>query len=888
MLSIICEAVFKGESGEFSKSKSYSNLITNSHVESLHASTFFTSFIQKLNDIENLETDEAKKSVETLVADHMYLHKDDEAEKYDLVCLAISSLQCFVQANWLGPLPEQVSNLPMHLQKNDPTDLPKKMFFLRDFFNNEDYEVFQEKLRTTLTSNGEYVKTIVKCIHFLLFAKVVLVDCASQFQAIPFINWWSLRVIYLYQQLFDERTQTLSDQALGLISDLSEYFNESAKEKYEFLKAYDSEVLRFATIIFRLEASNVYYLNYNWTKAQEEFSKALRTSDISFELTGIRGKRTKFQQSDLAQLMLKVNDTNAKTEHLGIENNFQQWTHFNKELTKSSLPKNIALNDDTLLDKVKITNSDDEKLLEGGRHWSQLEYCVLYGFIFDFRKNSSLTELTHVELIPFIEYILTNSVNWCVHVVSMLMRTKLEAPSGRRMERSLMQLETLIENYYTKATDKASASNRHQFFYTISFPPSWVANKDMADYYKKLGLFNSALEIFTKLQMYSEVIECYQALDKKDQAETMIRERLAVKETPDLYCSLGEVTAEIKHFEKAIELSKGKSARGYRMLAKYQFSRQQYLESITNFEKSLLINPMQYNAWFMLGSASFRSDQWEIAIKAFRRCTHLEPDSHETWNNLAASYIKSNDKNKAHAVFQEALKYSYDNVKIWENFLWTSTDCCYFEDVVRAYNRLIDLKEKYMDDEVLRALKVGVETKMKDPNGTCIHSYKKSVLKLFGRIASSSPNNWKFYWYYAEIILQFGITNEIDFETIEITPENADKALNLFYKSFRLIYNAPNWDVSVETCDEILTVASQLITKCLEYGKNVPSMSDIYCSLNLTIKALVTKLKKKYSVDKNNNEDSKYEKLLYLTDVNEKFVQLQEEHEKFKMQLLRS
>ncbi len=76
-------------------------------------------------------------------------------------------------------------------------------------------------------------------------------------------------------------------------------------------------------------------------------------------------------------------------------------------------------------------------------------------------------------------------------------------------------------------------------------------------------------------------------------AEELIKKRLAIKETPELYCSLGEVTNDIQYFQKAIELSKGRSAKGYRMLAKHQFARQQYTESIENFEKSLEINRMQ-------------------------------------------------------------------------------------------------------------------------------------------------------------------------------------------------------------------------------------------------------------------------------------------------------
>jgi len=451
-----------------------------------------------------------------------------------------------------------------------------------------------------------------------------------------------------------------------------------------------------------------------------------------------------------------------------------------------------------------------------------------------------------------------------------------------------MQLEILLEHYHTKNIKIAGAKERFQFFYAIMFPSIWLLSKEMAAYYMKLGLINSALEIYLRLQMWSDVIKCYQTLDKLDQAESMIRERLDIKETPDLYCSLGEVTNEVEYFEKAIELSKGKSANAFRMLAKHKFARQEYAEAIVNFEKSLFINPMQYNSWFMLGSAAFRSDDWKTAVKAFRKCTHLEPDSHETWNNLAASYIKLNEKNKAHAVFQEALKYDYDNGKIWENFLWTSTDCCYFEDVIKAYNRLIDLKEKYVDTEVLRALKVSVEKKMKDPNDVSIYMFKKSLLKLFGRITSITLTNWKIFWYYAEIVLQFGMVNEKDMSPIELSKENAEKSLNMFYKAFRVLYNTPTWDVSVESCDEILSVSIETLNKCVRYGKKVDSLSDVYCSLNMTIKSLIKKLKAKYSVDGNNNSasgESKYERLLYMTEVNDKFVELQEEHENFRREL---
>ena len=38
----------------------------------------------------------------------------------------------------------------------------------------------------------------------------------------------------------------------------------------------------------------------------------------------------------------------------------------------------MALNDDTLLERVKLTNPEDEKLIDDGKGLSQLEQTVLF------------------------------------------------------------------------------------------------------------------------------------------------------------------------------------------------------------------------------------------------------------------------------------------------------------------------------------------------------------------------------------------------------------------------------------------------------------------------------------------------------------------------------
>jgi len=62
--------------------------------------------------------------------------------------------------------------------------------------------------------------------------------------------------------------------------------------------------------------------------------------------------------------------------------------------------------------------------------------------------------------------------------------------------------------------------------------------------------------------------------------------------------------------------------------------------------------------------------------------------------------VKLGEKKKALRALKEASKCNYENWKVWENTLVVATDCKAFDEVIRAYNRLLDLKGKWADEEV--------------------------------------------------------------------------------------------------------------------------------------------------------------------------------------------
>ncbi|XP_062614107.1 tetratricopeptide repeat protein 27-like [Saccostrea cucullata] len=125
------------------------------------------------------------------------------------------------------------------------------------------------------------------------------------------------------------------------------------------------------------------------------------------------------------------------------------------------------------------------------------------------------------------------------------------------------------------------------------------------------------------------------------------------------------------------------------------------------------------------------------------------------------------------------------------NFLLkVATDCGEFDEAIRAYHRLIDLKEKWTDVEVLAVLVKGVTGEYRDPQGNPTSQYKTRLLELFGRITAKVPSNGEIWRLYAEL------TNSLETQT----PETQQKVLQYLQKSQRCLTQEVNWEKSLDKC----------------------------------------------------------------------------------------
>lgn len=64
------------------------------------------------------------------------------------------------------------------------------------------------------------------------------------------------------------------------------------------------------------------------------------------------------------------------------------------------------------------------------------------------------------------------------------------------------------------------------------------------------------------------------------------------------------------------------------------------------------------------------------------------------------SFLALAGRDKAFRTLQEALKCNYEHWQIWENFIVVSADVGAFAETLKAYHRLMDVRENYKDVEV--------------------------------------------------------------------------------------------------------------------------------------------------------------------------------------------
>lgn len=432
-------------------------------------------------------------------------------------------------------------------------------------------------------------------------------------------------------------------------------------------------------------------------------------------------------------------------------------------------------------------------------------------------------KLADEELKPYITSLLYQEHGpWATRLVALYLNIQMEATHKRTVDRSLKQCEELV---HLVNANTIPVTHRLSYAFCSALIPRWQIKAKLGDLMVSLGMIKGALDLYLELQLWEEVISCYNHLELRHKAAEIIQQEIDKKPTVTLYCLLGDATDDIQCYQKAWELSGENSARAQRHWGNYYFARKQYQEAITHLQKSVEINCLQETTLLRLGYAALQLEQWEEAAKAYRLYTTLEAHGFESWNNLSMAYIKLGDKKRAHKVLQEALKCNFNNWKVWDNFLAVSIDTKNYEDALNAYERLIELKDKFYDQEVLEILTKVISEGAPDASGNSSQRLTKKILKLLGHASAKTPNNG----------LLFELSSQLETED----PLKKAQKLQSAYRGYTQTNS--QWSKTPDNCEKILKLCITLCESSLQAfvsGKadagKLPSVKSQLASARLT------------------------------------------------------
>ncbi|KAE9417268.1 hypothetical protein Angca_005843, partial [Angiostrongylus cantonensis] len=411
---------------------------------------------------------------------------------------------------------------------------------------------------------------------------------------------------------------------------------------------------------YLIERANSYLIYYDYDKCAEFINYALECSSLNVEFAGKLGKRTRFQERDIAQLVLKPNMVGSSITSEDLD-----------------VPTNCALNNDTLLEQVSLVEKDDKVVA-----LSSLHLAILFAVFRLERRSEHCDELFMEKADAYLEAIIKQRRCWPVQVAALLSRCELERTRKRRVERACAQSE-LICNLMDGVDDKTSIEikwKRCGLVLASGLDPFWIARCVHAETLQSLGSTSEALLLYEKLAMWDCVVDCFKKLGQLEKAEALIHRLISDRPNDSmLVCLLGDITMEVTYYEKAVQMSNDRNARARKSLGNLLLLRNHFESAYEHLRRSLELQPIQLGAWFNAGYCAWKMERYSDAVTCFHRCVSLEPDHFEAWNNLSSAYIKLGQKERARKILQEALKFNFEHPKVWENFLLLCVDTAQFD-----------------------------------------------------------------------------------------------------------------------------------------------------------------------------------------------------------------
>jgi len=529
------------------------------------------------------------------------------------------------------------------------------------------------------------------------------VSIISKLKAAPL---WSARAAVAHERLL-----LGSEPSERLWSEVEAIFDQRCLVDFESKSMNVSTENRQLKAVILLEYGLASHHFERAKKGKNLFDLAKETSGLSVEVTGSEGKRTKYQQKSTAQMIVRASSAvpscSSTSESHIISSNVENKGNTENLPSKSSSAleskelksKRIEHNEDSfLLENIKYEDESDNQV----SNLNVLDQSIILALCLDVKNTNPADGLTGEEMNAYLARVLHHHDDWMVYSTALLERSWLEFEGIHTKERAILQMQALADQHTNRLTitqstrksieESSPVQERLKNLHSIVYPPRWQMLADIAERYASLGIVTTAAEIFTEIEYWDEVVECYKRAGKDSKAIEIVKERISTNETPRMWMALGDLTNDPTHYEKAIELSRGRFSMAYIALGKHYYDKNDLQKSASAYTQGLKLRPLVPSVWFRLGTINMKLDDWDSALEAFTEVVQQQPDTGDAWANVAAIHMRNKNPESAYPALVEALKLNRNNWQSWESKLYVCLDLEKYDEAVQACNMLLDLK----------------------------------------------------------------------------------------------------------------------------------------------------------------------------------------------------
>ncbi|QPG73876.1 hypothetical protein FOA43_001191 [Brettanomyces nanus] len=489
--------------------------------------------------------------------------------------------------------------------------------------------------------------------------------------------------------------------------------------------------------------------------------------------------------------------------------------------------------------------------------------------------------LLNEELIALVQRVLFSpegTVNWLVFSRALWYRSLLETERSRTVERGVLQLSSLVEELgvtsdktarlFPKTDDEIqfpgeftdmkildskqlTNSVRLRYIYLLPPMPKWAMDLQLAEKLIHLGLHKSALEIYDRLQKWTDAAVCCASTGDSREAEKFIEKTLE-RNSRDAraWYVLGNIRSDPELWEKSWQY--GRYANAKRSLARYYYNppkasgiKRDLQKAIDHMYDCLTADPISFANWYFYGCLGLEVSNYVLASEAFRRCLSIDTDSPYAWSNLASALIKLHQLPEAFHALGKAVNVgdvSKGSWKVWENYLIVAVKLGKWNEVLNASIILLDAKK---DSQGNGSLDLPITEKL---IGILVNQpYSSEKLSFFQRtcidfvcnkipsVVDDNPRCWR------------------DIAKVDMWRKKPWLALGDFEKAYRATLNSPQltldegaWNEAIETCSDLVSAYDNLGGLPGRLGAGDVVCKDRKFKARSAIRSLISKGKKSW------------------------------------------